>query len=222
MLIPYRDDNPTSRFAVITFVIIVMNTLVYLHQINGAETFRSVILEYGLIPHELASGVNLPNSALVPPQFNLFSYMFVHAGFAHLIFNMLFLWIFGNNIEDIMTRPRFIMYYLTMGMISGAVFAYSYKGLVIPLVGASGAISGILGTYLVMFPRARIHVLLFIFRIKMPALVFLPIWFTMQVSGFLNSGASGGGVAWVTHISGFVAGLALFKLFMPSREGLTE
>ncbi len=214
MLFPYKDDNPTRRFALVTFLIILANTAMFLYQVFGGTGFTETTYQLGLIPAEISGGANLPDSLRVSPYVTLFSYMFCHGNIPHLVFNMLFLWIFGNNVEDSMSRAGYLAFYLLMGMISAFAFVALSPGLKTPLVGASGAISGILGAYLFMFPWARVHVLIFIFVVRMPAVLFLPIWFLLQVSGFMNA-ASGDGsnVAWISHIAGFIAGAILYRVF---------
>jgi membrane associated rhomboid family serine protease len=136
--------------------------------------------------------------------------MFCHGGVSHLGFNMLFLWIFGNNVEDRMTRGRYLFFYLIAGIVAALAFAAQSPGEDVPLVGASGAVSGVLGAYLFMFPLARIHVWMLFFTLRMRAFLFLPIWFFLQLSGLFGGSD---GIAWISHIAGFIAGALLFKLF---------
>jgi membrane associated rhomboid family serine protease len=212
MLIPYKDTNPTQRFPVITLLLIITNIIVYYFQVTTKSNFN-VTQEFALIPSEIITGKNLDNSQYISPYLTSISYMFLHGGILHIAFNMLFLWIFGNNIEDRMTFWGFLVFYLLTGIISGVTFAFITPEATYPLVGASGAISGILGAYLFMFPFAKIHALLFIFRVRMPAIVFIIIWFVSQISGFLGTSVGTSNIAWVAHISGFIAGIILFKLF---------
>jgi membrane associated rhomboid family serine protease len=215
MFLPYRDENPTRRFAAVSVLLILANIAAFLYQVFGDAGFAEAVYQYGLIPAEVAGGRNLPDSVMVSPFLSLLTYMFCHGGVAHLAFNMLFLWIFGNNVEDAMGRARFVGFYLLAGIISALAFVALSPALKTPLVGASGAISGILGAYLFMFPRARVYVWMLLFTARMPAFLFLPVWFMLQVFGFMNSGAGGdGGIAWVSHIAGFIAGVALHRLFI--------
>jgi membrane associated rhomboid family serine protease len=213
MLIPYKDTNPTKNFPIITLLLIITNIIIFYFQAAGHSGFN-ITEEFALIPVEIITGNNINNSQLINPFITIISYMFLHAGLLHLVFNMLFLWIFGNNIEDRMTMVGFIFFYLLTGAISGLTFCFIDPKSAVPLVGASGAISGILGAYVFMFPFARIHALLFIFRVRMPAVVFIVIWFISQISGFLNSTTQSSNIAWITHISGFISGIILFKLFV--------
>jgi membrane associated rhomboid family serine protease len=213
MLIPYKDSNPTKRFSIITLLLIIINIITFYFQVAGKFNFNFTE-EFALIPVEIITGKNIIGSQLISPYITVLSYMFLHGNVLHLAFNMLFLWIFGNNIEDRMSTSSFIFFYLLIGAISGLAFCFIAPKSTVPLVGASGAISGILGAYVIMFPFARIHALLFIFRVKMPALVFIIIWFISQISGFLGSASQTSNIAWVAHISGFIAGIILFKLFV--------
>ncbi len=212
MLIPYKDTNPTRRFPIITLLLIVINIIVFYFQASAKFSFN-ITQEFALIPVEIITGKNLDTSQLINPYVTVISYMFLHGGLLHLVFNMLFLWIFGNNVEDRMTLIGFTVFYLLTGIISGVTFALIEPEAAYPLVGASGAISGILGAYLIMFPFAKIHAFFFIFRVRMPAIVFIIIWFFSQISGFLSSAAKTGNIAWIAHISGFISGIILFKLF---------
>ncbi|MBN2039733.1 MAG: rhomboid family intramembrane serine protease [Spirochaetes bacterium] len=221
MLIPYRDENPTSRTAVITILLILANIAVFAYQIFGKEGYVNITNQIGLIPSELMTGKNLSTSTWTSPYLTVISYMFLHGGVMHLLFNMLFLWIFGNNVEDRMSPFKFLIFYLITGAVSGVIFAVSTPGMNAPLVGASGAISGILGAYILMFPFAQLRVLFFIFRIKMPAVIFIVIWFVMQIFGVLDT-KSGSNVAWSAHISGFAAGVILFKFFTVKRRKINN
>jgi membrane associated rhomboid family serine protease len=214
MFLPYKDENPTSRFAVVSFLLVIVNVCVFFYQVFGAPGFENILNEYGLIPIELAGGKNLPSSRLVSPYVSLFTYMFCHGNIPHLLFNMLFLWIFGNNVEDRMTPFRFLVFYLLVGAISAIAFVLKFPLVNTPLVGASGAISGILGAYLFMYPMSRIYVWVLFFVIRIRAFLFLPIWFALQIFGFMGAeSGDGSNVAWISHISGFIAGVLLFKFF---------
>ncbi|PKL41296.1 MAG: rhomboid family intramembrane serine protease [Spirochaetae bacterium HGW-Spirochaetae-1] len=214
MLFPYKDTNPTRRFSVVTFLIIAANIFVFLYQHLSGIGYEYSTRQFALIPVELFKG-NLPDSTLVSPLVSSFTYMFLHGGLLHLVFNMIFLWIFGNNIEDVMTRPRFLFFYLLTGLISGLAYAVMSPNGEIPLVGASGAISAVLGAYLFLFPWARVHVLVFIFPVQMPALIFLVLWFAAQISGFMDGQ---GNVAWISHIAGFISGVVLHRFYIVRRR----
>ncbi|MEK6691906.1 MAG: rhomboid family intramembrane serine protease [Nitrospirota bacterium] len=220
-MIPYKDDNPTAHFPVITILLIVVNTLVFLYQISSNTDSRAIVYSYGVIPYNLLHG----NEGIgIPIAINIFTSMFLHGGTLHLAGNMLYLWIFGNNIEDKLGIFRFIIFYLLCGVIATYTHALTDPSSRIPMIGASGAISGILGAYLVLFPRARIHTLIFfgffIQVIKIPAIIVIGFWIVIQfMNGILSKGIyGGGGVAWFAHIGGFLAGIILIKLFFRKRR----
>ena len=209
MLLPYKDINPTRRFPFITILLIMANIGVFAYQVFGPYGYETISNQFSLIPYELHNG-NLPGSEWIHPYLSLVTYMFLHAGPGHLLFNMLFLWIFGNNIEDNMSRTGFLAFYLITGVISGLAFEYLFPASRVNLVGASGAISAILGAYLFLFPFARLHALFFIFPVRMPAVIFLVIWFATQISGFLGGESN---VAWISHLTGFISGVILLRFF---------
>jgi membrane associated rhomboid family serine protease len=220
-MIPYKDDNPTTHFPIITILLIAINTLIFLYQIASGPDSRTMIYSYGAIPYELFHGKEgIGPSTTV----TLLTSMFLHGGFIHLAGNMLYLWIFGNNIEDKLGIFRFILFYILCGVIAAYTHAISEPSSMIPMIGASGAISGILGAYLILFPRARIHTLIFfgffIQVIKVPAIIVIGFWIIIQfINGILSKGLyAGGGVAWFAHIGGFFAGVLLIKLFIKKRR----
>ncbi len=220
-MIPYKDDNPTTHFPIITVLLIAVNTLIFLYQFTGADN-RAIVYSYGVIPYNLFHG---DAKTGIPITVNIITSMFLHGGFLHLAGNMLYLWIFGNNIEDRLGIFRFIIFYLLCGVIATYTHAVSDPSSMIPMIGASGAISGILGAYLVLFPRARIHTLIFfgffIQVIKVPAIIVIGFWIVIQlINGILSKGlyGGGGGVAWFAHIGGFLAGAIIIKLFYKKRR----
>lgn len=217
-MIPLRDNLPTGRPPVVTLAIIGLNTYVFLKEfLLGAWAGRRFILYYGLIPCSLTGGCHILGRAF-SPEVTLFTSMFVHAGFFHFAGNMLYLWIFGNNVEDSMGRFRYAVFYLLSGL--GAAFAQILVNPVsrIPMVGASGAISGVLGAYLLLFPQARVLTLipfgLFTQVAEIPALIVLGFWIVVQLfNGLLTFNFEGGGVAVFAHIGGFAVGMLLVGLF---------
>jgi membrane associated rhomboid family serine protease len=232
-MLPFKDNIPTERFPVITVVFIIMNALVYLLELSlGESQLQQFFGEYGMTPC-LVTGVecdvgDFTSSASTsnPAFLTLFTSMFVHAGPLHLGFNMLYLWIFGNNVEDSMGRFRFIVFYLLCGLIASAAQIVIDPASAVPNVGASGAIAGVLGAYLLLYPRARVTTFVFLFIIitfiELPAVVVLLVWFVLQLfsgSVSLFGESTGGGVAYFAHIGGFVAGFLLIKLF--TRKKLT-
>jgi rhomboid family protein len=230
-MIPYRDENVTQRRSVVTIAFIALNALVWI-LVEGAGSplpLLRAVCDLGLIPGELTgalppgTGFPLGGGAVChtdpgPQLSHLLTSMFLHGSWMHLIGNMWFLWLFGDNVEDSMTRPRFAAFYLLCGLAAAAAQIATSPASNVPMVGASGAISGVMGAYLVLYPRVRVYALVpigfFLTSIALPAWVMLLYWIGLQVlSGLLASGASGGGVAFWAHVGGFVAGILLVKLF---------
>ena len=217
-MIPLRDNLPTGRPPVVTLVIIGLNTYVFLKEfLLGAWAGQRFIMYYGLIPCSLSGECHILGRAF-SPEVTLFTSMFVHAGFFHFAGNMLYLWIFGNNVENSMGKIRFMIFYLLSGL--GAAYAQVLVDPVsrIPMVGASGAISGVLGAYLLLFPQARVLTLiplgLFTQVAEIPALIVLGFWIVVQLfNGLLTFNFEGGGVAVFAHIGGFAAGMLMVGLF---------
>jgi membrane associated rhomboid family serine protease len=219
-MIPLRDDNPTEITPVVTVAFIVMCVLVFLYEISlPASTNEAFVYMYGAIPAVVFGYVQLPPELMSLPAYGtLISSMFLHGGWMHLIGNMLYLWIFGNNIEDVMGHAKFIVFYGVCGVLAALSHAYIDPESTIPMVGASGAISGVLGAYLLLYPRARVLVFIpigfFSQMIYVPAALVLGLWFVLQVlSGGMSFGHEGGGVAFFAHIGGFLAGMVLIGLF---------
>jgi len=216
-MIPIHDENPTHSFPLITLILIGLNAVVFFHEVTAPVNLATVFQTYGLVPSSLVQ-------APVQHSPNFFSAMFLHAGLAHLLGNMLYLWIFGNNIEDVLGKPRFIIFYFFCGVIAALCHVMADVNSQIPMVGASGAISGVLGAYLVLFPKARVKTLVFlgffITILRIPAGILLLFWIGLQLLNNMSLGSEGGGVAWMAHIGGFVAGAVLilpFKLGRPRR-----
>ncbi|MBN2037158.1 MAG: rhomboid family intramembrane serine protease [Chitinispirillaceae bacterium] len=229
-MFPLRDDNPTINKSVATLIIIAINIAVWIFVQGlgaGSMLVRSVCA-YGLIPGELLGTV--PEGTAIPlgyrmayiiegdPNwFSLISHMFMHGGWFHIIGNLWFLSVFGDNVEDAMGRIRFLVFYLLCGLAAAGAQILSNPGSTVPMVGASGAIGGVMGAYAVLYPNAGVHVLIFfgiITRIILPAWLMLGYWFLLQLVGAIPSVAgSGGGVAFWAHIGGFAAGVVLLQLF---------
>lgn len=225
MFLPLKDMNPTSRKPVITISLITINILVYLYQISlGSGGGSALIASLGATPFEITNMTDLvgtygyrivhhPGPKLI--FLTLFTSMFLHGSFLHLGGNMLYLWIFGNNVEDVLGTGKFILFYFLCGIAAHILHIASDPSSIIPTVGASGAIAGILGAYLIAYPRARVLTLMFLFifiRLTVvPAFVIIIFWFIIQVISGLSSlgGMATGGVAWFAHIGGFLAGIAL-------------
>lgn len=224
MLIPFKDDNPTERYPVVTVGLIVLNVLVYLCQFSLGKGGQQFFFgQMGAIPYKITHIGDLTSQSVIPVPLTIISAMFVHGGFLHLGGNMLYLWIFGDNVEDAMGRFRFLLFYLVCGVAASGLHIAVDPNSTVPMVGASGAIAGVLGAYLLLYPQARVYTLLFIFFflqvVRLPALYVLGFWFFLQILYGLPSlgGMAGGGVAWFAHIGGFVAGLVLIKGFTRPR-----
>jgi membrane associated rhomboid family serine protease len=217
-VIPLHDDNPTERFPFVTIVFMAVCTAVFLYQEslpqNSAGEF---VFHYGAIPAVLFGYASLPEEvgAAIPASFTLLTSMFLHGGWMHLLGNMLYLWIFGNNVEDAMGHAKYIVFYILCGILAAITHAMTDSSSQIPMVGASGAISAVLGAYLLLFPRSQVLVLLpGLGMTRVPAGIVLGMWFVTQLlSGGMSIGGKGGGVAFFAHIGGFVAGMALIGLF---------
>jgi membrane associated rhomboid family serine protease len=216
-MIPLHDDNPTKLTPVVTIATIAVCTLVFLYQASlPVDPDNTFVFQYGAIPALLFGQGDLPETVVpIPAYATLITSMFLHGGWMHLIGNMLYLWVFGNNIEDVMGHARYVVFYLTCGILAALSHALTDPSSPIPMVGASGAISGVLGAYVLLFPRARVLVLMpGLGATKVPAGIVLGMWFVMQLlSGGMSIGSQGGGVAFFAHIGGFLAGMALIGLF---------
>jgi rhomboid family protein len=216
--LPLYDDNPTERAPVATCFLIGLCSGAFLWELGQDQ--HQVFYSYGMIPAVLFGSAHLaPALRAVPPWATLLSSMFLHAGWIHLIGNMVFLWIFGNNVEDALGRGRYLLLYFGSGVAAALTEALSSPASHLPMIGASGAIAGVLGAYLLLYPWSNVHVFLWIvifFRVvTVPAWILLGLWFAMQLaSGVLRQPASPG-VAFWAHIGGFAAGLLLLALLRP-------
>ena len=211
-MIPLRDANPTQSTPLVTIILVAANVLVFFGELalQAQGQFNQFIMSWGVIPAELTS-----NPLAEAPT--LFSAMFLHGGWAHLLGNMLYLWIFGDNIEDRLGSGRFLIFYLLAGLLATAVQVAINPGSRVPNIGASGAIAGVLGGYLILFPRTRILTLVFRFITEVPAVIVLGSWFVYQfffgVASLSTMDMQIGGVAFFAHVGGFVAGMVLIKPF---------
>jgi len=217
-MIPLKDDNPHISRPVVTYALIAINVLVFLRQITLAPgLIEEFVFTWGAVPARITQGQQLQT---------IFTSMFLHGGFMHLAGNMLYLFIFGDNVEALCGHVRFLLFYLICGVLAFAshyVFAPASE---IPMIGASGAISDVLGAYALRFPRAHVYVLIpiffWIYRIfKIPAAIVLGVWFLMQVFSGVATTPAGGGVAWFAHVGGFLAGLLLISAFESNRYKVT-
>ena len=214
MFFPYKDDNPRVLFPFVTFGIIILNVLVFLGQFwisgNDPDIGKSLVYMFGFVPAEFN-------------PLTIFTSMFMHGGFAHIIGNMWFLYIFGDNVESILGHVKYFMFYLACGIGAALAQFFVEPASQVPMIGASGAVAGVLGAYMIRFPKARVHVLaviiIFITTFVVPAQIVLGLWFLMQLSGGLGSVGvdTTGGVAWFAHIGGFIIGVTSLKYFQNFR-----
>ena len=227
-MIPLKDDNPSSIRPLITFAVLGLCAGAFLWQLSLGTGGQAAIYAFGVIPASLLQGAELaPELALIPPQLTVVTSMFLHGGWAHFMGNMLYLWVFGDNVEDSMGHVRFVIFYLVCGTAAALAQAIPDPDSTIPMIGASGAISGVLGAYLMLYPHARILVAIplgFVFTtIKLRAGWVLGLWFGMQLVSELLTQPGSAGVAFRAHLGGFVAGALLipivkyrkFRLFNP-------
>jgi membrane associated rhomboid family serine protease len=231
-MFPYHDENATLRPAYVTMAIIALNVLVWLLVQGGGSAYSvaASVCNFGLVPAELTRsvppGTTLPLgdglACVVDPgrePVHILTSMFLHGSWMHLLGNMWFLWLFGNNIEDSMTRPRFVVFYLACGIAAALLQTFVEPASIVPMVGASGAISGVMGAYLILYPRVRVFTLVplgfFITTMALPAWAMLLYWAFLQLASGVFAGVTGahGGVAFWAHIGGFVAGVVLVRLF---------
>jgi membrane associated rhomboid family serine protease len=224
--LPLYDDNPAARIPVVTYALIGVCVAVFLWQLGGND--EAVALTYGMIPSVLFGGgpPPFPGVAEVPGWVTLFTSMFLHGGWLHLGGNMLFLWIFGNNIEDVLGPARYLLLYLLSGIAAALCQALADPASTVPMVGASGAIAGVLGAYLLLYPYANVHVLLwiivFVRLVTIPAWIVLGLWFGLQLVSGLLKGAADPGVAFWAHVGGFVTGLGLLAVLRPRGTSLLQ
>jgi membrane associated rhomboid family serine protease len=217
-VIPLKGDIPTRNFPAVTVGIIAINVAVYLFQLFlEPEAYQVVLYNFAFIPVEYTHFVRAVEPAISRPYgLTIFTSMFMHGGFMHLAGNMLYLWIFGHNIEDYLGKIKYIIFYLVSGVAAVIFFTATAPNADVPLVGASGAIAGILGAYIVLYPHARIQALVFlgffIQTVRVPAVILLGLWFVMQLFSGVVAGSGGGGVAFFAHVGGFAFGYLYFKL----------
>ncbi len=211
-MIPISDEMPSRRVPVVTWGLIGVNVLVFLYELMLGSRVDRFFMRWGAVPAYITDPMDHPLAAVT-----LFTSMFLHGGWAHLIGNMLYLWIFGDNVEDALGRVGYTLFYLAAGIAAGVAQVIIAPSSTVPGVGASGAIAGVLAVYMVLFPAAPVRVLVpgyFMMRIaRVPSLIVLGFWFVLQLfNGFLSLGTMSvatGGVAWFAHIGGFVSGLAV-------------
>ena len=230
-MFPLGDDN-TNRLTTpyVVYGLIALNALIYVLQVTAGDTFTYA---WATVPVEITSGIDLVRPVVVnaggesfsipqypgptPIYLTLLSSMFMHGSFMHLAGNMLYLWIFGDQVEDLLGHWRFVVFYLVCGLVADFAHILPDPGSVIPTLGASGAIAGVLGAYLVKYPKNRVKVLMVRVITSVPAIIVLGLWFVFQFISQLSDGPAGGGVAYMAHIGGFLAGMALVFVFSIGR-----
>jgi membrane associated rhomboid family serine protease len=212
-MIPLKDNVPTRTFPIITIAIVLVNIIIFVWSrtlSSGSEA--DLVYRYALVPKELLVSFSSRPDLLPYNVLTIFSSMFLHGGILHVGGNMLYLWIFGNNVEDVLGHGRFVIFYLCSGLVAALAQCSFDPGSSVPMIGASGAVSGILGAYLLLFPSARVKTLIFIVifitTVEIPAMLLLTVWFLFQILF-----SRGQGVAWFAHIGGFLFGLVTIKIF---------
>lgn len=225
-MIPIRDENPTLKPPLATYVLIGMNVAVWaaVQGFGAAQPLAESLCLYGLIPGDLLgsvpAGTTIPLGAGIGCTLgadgeltSLLSSMFMHGGWLHIMGNMLFLWVFGDNVEDVMGPARFFVFYILCGLAAAAAQIATDPGSTVPMVGASGAIGGVMGAYAILFPRARVHLLIivvfYVTTVSVPAILMLGYWFLLQLLSGVATASGQGGIAFWAHIGGFVTGVAL-------------
>ncbi len=223
--LPLYDDNPIRRAPVVTYFLIGMCVGAFLWQLG--QTPKVVAYEFGMVPAVLFGYRALPPElAIIPRWATILTSMFLHGGWLHLGGNMLFLWIFGNNVEDLLGRARYLLLYFASGIAAALVQALSASHSQVPMIGASGAIAGVLGAYLVTYPRANVHcflwIVIFFWIVTVPAWILLGLWFALQLVSGLSVGPADPGVAFWAHVGGFGAGIIVYLLLRPPRIELLQ
>ncbi len=222
MFLPIRDDNPHTITPVVNYTMLAVCIVVFLWQFSlGGEAGQVAVLAYGFTPaHFFGQGAPAPGIPSIPSTMTIFTSMFMHGGWMHLAGNMLYLWIFGDNIEASLGHKRYLLFYLLCGVAAALAQGFAAPGSDVPMVGASGAISGVLGAYLVLHPRANIKVFVFLIIItiiNVPAFIVLGVWIVGQLMSSAAVDAGQPGVAFIAHIGGFVAG-AVLVTFMKKKS----
>lgn len=222
-MFPLRDSAPSGTYPVVTLSIIVVNAIVWFHELSLGPDLNEFIFQFGLTPARFMASYSLPGGIIGNAVIPMFTSIFLHAGWMHIIGNMWFLWIFGDNVEDRLGRFNYFVFYILSGIGASVIQVMAHPGSTIPMVGASGCVSGVLGAYLLSFPQARIHTLFIFFVIirfiEVPAFLFLLLWFVFQfISGAAEIGSDhNGGVAYWAHMGGFVVGMFLLVV-MPKKK----
>lgn len=223
-MIPIRDVNPSRSFPIVTIIFIIINVFIFLYELSLGRNLEEFFNFFALIPGKYFDRGALGGLNYLKRLYPFITSQFLHGGWMHLIGNMWFLWIFGDNIEDRLGHGKYILFYLLCGVAAGLTHVYSNPSSPVPTVGASGAIAGVMGAYTILYPRAKVLTFVFLFYfirfIELPAFIFLGVWFVIQFFSGAATMASGGahaGVAWWAHIGGFVVGIILV-IFIPKKK----
>ncbi|HUT83353.1 MAG TPA: rhomboid family intramembrane serine protease [Thermodesulfobacteriota bacterium] len=223
-MIPLKDNIPSRTFPFVNISIIIINIVVFLYEVSLGPYLGRFIFHFGVIPSKFFLLLSSETFYPVPAFLPLFSSLFLHGGWLHLLGNMLYLWIFGDNVEDVLGHIRYLLFYLLCGIGAGMTHIITQSGSQVPTIGASGAIAGVMGAYFILFPRARVVTLIpiFIFLqfIEIPAFFFLAFWLIMQLffGAFSGSSSYSGGIAFWAHIGGFACGMLLLLFFKRQRR----
>lgn len=218
MIIPIKDENQGKRFPGIIVAMLLVNVLMFLYAyLLGKTGFQVFIQRLGLIPFEIVNVSDAISPTPIPLYLTFFTAMFLHGSWLHLVWNMLYFWIFGQKIEASLGHFRFFFYYLFWGLLATLAHVVSAINSTVPLVGSSGAIAGVMGAYLSAFPNVRIHVLVFYFVFRVPSLIVLGVWFVVQLYQASVGLWEDGGVAWYAHIVGFISGYLLMHIWSRSK-----
>lgn len=209
MFFPYSDENPTRSFSLFTVILILVNCVIYYMEVFGQPAFGQLINSYALVPCNVNKLHFYDYRYYVP----FISHMFLHLNIIHVAGNMLFLWIFGNNVEDVLGGIRFYAFYVLCGIAAALTFYLFHHTECTPIIGASGAVSGVLGGYVVLFPSARIRVWFIFFVLRLRAWFFILLWFLLQLSNLYGEQSGVSNVAWSAHVGGFIAGFVLIMFF---------
>ena len=220
MFFPLKDENPTKTFPYMTILLIACSTFVFFIELAMGQYRGYIVAKFGMVPFEISHGVDLNPEVALGPYITLLTSLFLHGSFFHLIGNMWFLWIFGNNIEDVVGHYKFLLFYILGGVAASFLQVAVSTSSTVPVIGASGAVSAILGAYILKFPKARVKSLVFLFIfitvINVPAVAFIGIWFFLQLLSSVTR--SGSNVAWFAHIGGFIFGLLAIWLFQKKKK----
>lgn len=224
-MFPIRDHNRSGTYPYVTVALIVVNSLTFLYEVSLGPGLERFLLRYGLVPILVSNFHRIPEIGFLDVSKTFVTSMFLHGGWFHIMGNMWYLWIFGDNVEDRLGHGRFLAFYLACGIVAGLVHFGLNPSSKLPTIGASGAVAGVLGAYFLCFPRARVDILIFVFIfiqiITVPAAFVLFFWFILQLfSGALSLGAGtdlSGGVAWWAHVGGFLCGVLLVRI-LPRRR----